>query len=59
MIIRHSKKILEQLSEIENLISKIESYMDQSGIEGDRETILLNVLKEREAMKTSRNKKEN
>lgn len=59
MIIRHSKKILEQLSEIENLISKIESYMDESGIESDRETILLKVLKEREAMMTSRNKKEN
>jgi len=59
MIVHHSKKILEQLSEIENLISKIESYMDQSGMESDRETILLKVLKEREAMMTSRNKKEN
>lgn len=59
MIIRHSKLILEQLSEIENLISKIESYMDESGLESDRETILLKVLKDREAMMTSRNKKEN
>lgn len=59
MIIRHSKKILEQLSEIENLISKIESYMDEYGVESDREMILLKVLKDREAMKTPRNKKEN
>lgn len=59
MIVRHSKKILEQLSEIENLIRKIESYMDESGIESDREMILKNVLKEREAMMTPRNKKEN
>jgi hypothetical protein len=59
MIVRHSNKILEQLSEIENLIRKLESYMDECGIESDRETILLKALKDREAMKTSRNKKEN
>jgi hypothetical protein len=59
MIVRHSKKILEQLSEIENLISKIESYMDESGFESDREMILFRILKEREAMMTPRNKKEN
>lgn len=59
MIILHSKKLLEQLSEIESLISKIESYMDENSIDGEREKILLRVLKDREAMKTSRNKKEN
>ena len=57
MIILHSNKILEQLSEIESLISKIESYMDLNGIDDDREKILLTVLKEREAVSTSRNKK--
>ncbi len=59
MIILHSKKILEQLSEIESLISKIESYMDESGLDGEKEKILLRVLKDREAMMTSRNRKEN
>lgn len=59
MIILHSKNLLEQLSEIESVISKIESYMDENGIECDREKILLRALKDREAMKTSRNKKEN
>ncbi len=59
MIIRHSKKILEQLSEIENLISKIETYMDENGVESDREKLLLRVLKERETAMASRSKKEN
>lgn len=40
MIILHSLKILEQLTEIESLIKKIESYMDEKGIEADREKIL-------------------
>ena len=40
MIILHSLKILEQLSEIENLIQRIESYLDEHGIETDREKIL-------------------
>lgn len=59
MIILHSKKILEQLSEIESLISKFESYMDENGIDGEKEKILLRALKDREAMMTSRNKNEN
>jgi hypothetical protein len=59
MIILHSNKILEQLSEIEQLISKIESYMDENGLEGDKEKALIRVLKDREAMTTSRMKKEN
>jgi hypothetical protein len=40
MIILHSMKILEQLSEIETLIQKIEKYVEESGIELDREKIL-------------------
>jgi len=40
MIILHSMKILEQLTEIESLIKKIENYMDENGIEADREKIL-------------------
>ena len=59
MIIRHSKKILEQLSEIENLIQKIESYMDENGLDGDRESVLKMILKDRETAMASRSKKEN
>lgn len=40
MIILHSMKILEQLTEIENLIKKIQSYLDENGIEADQEKIL-------------------
>lgn len=40
MIILHSMKILEQLTEIENTIKKVENYMDENGIEIDREKIL-------------------
>ena len=59
MIIRHSKKILEQLSEIENLIQKIESYMDENGLDGDRESVLKMILKDRETAMASRSNKEN
>lgn len=57
MIIRHSNKILEQLSEIENLIKQFEEYLDTNGVEIDREKILLKLIKTREAQKASRNKK--
>ncbi len=40
MFIMHSLKILEQLTEIENYIKKVENYMDENGIEVDREKIL-------------------
>jgi hypothetical protein len=40
MIILHSMKILEQLTEIETLIQKIEKYVEEKGIEVDRENIL-------------------
>ncbi len=40
MIIHHSLKILEQLSEIESLIHKIEHYIEEKGIDVDREKIL-------------------
>lgn len=40
MVILHSIKILEQLTEIENTIKKVENYMDENGIEVDREKIL-------------------
>lgn len=40
MFILHSIKILEQLTEIENTIKKVENYMDENGIEVDREKIL-------------------
>ncbi len=40
MIIQHSMKLLEQLSEIEAMIKKFESYMEQNQIEVDRDKIL-------------------
>lgn len=52
MIIHHSLKLLEQLSEIEELIKKIETYMEQNRIEMDRDKIL-------EALIASRTSKEN
>ncbi len=52
MIILHSTKILEQLSEIENLVKKIETFMDENGIDVDREKIL-------EALIASRNESNN
>jgi hypothetical protein len=57
MIIRHSKQILEQLSEIENYIHKIESYIDECGLDVDREKLLMKLLKNQEAMNTSRSRK--
>lgn len=49
MIIRHSLKILEQLTEIEKIIQKIERYMDEKKLDIDREKVLLKILKSREA----------
>lgn len=59
MIIRHSLKILEQLSEIEKLIQKLEAYLDANGIMQEREKALVKILKEREARMTSRFDRDN
>ncbi len=40
MIIIHSKKLLEQLSEIEEQIKTWETILDSSGIKIDRERLL-------------------
>lgn len=40
MIIIHSKKLLEQLSEIEEQIKNWETILDSSGIEIDRDRLL-------------------
>lgn len=40
MIIIHSKKLLEQLSEIEEQIKTWETFLDTSGIEMDRDRLL-------------------
>jgi hypothetical protein len=40
MVIRHSKLLLEQLSELENKIKLLESAMNELGIEMDREKLL-------------------
>ena len=58
MIIHHSLKILEQLSEIEGLIKKVENYMDEKGIDVDREKLLLKILRNQEVHSTSRNSKD-
>lgn len=60
IIIRHSLKILEQLSEIEELIGQMEKLMDKNGIEFDREKLLMRILKNRETkQKVSRSNKQN
>jgi hypothetical protein len=59
MVILHSNKILEQLTEIEDLIQKLEGFMDEKGINCDREKILVKLLKSREASNTSQHKNEN
>lgn len=48
MIIRHSLKILEQLHEIEEIISRVERFMEQKGIELDREQLLMKIMRNRE-----------
>lgn len=59
MVIRHSNKLLEQLSEIEGLIQKIERLMDENGLELDREKMLLTLLKGQEVRNTTRPLKQN
>lgn len=51
MIILHSTKILEQLTEIENFIKKIENFMDEKGIDVDREKILKALIASRNESK--------
>jgi hypothetical protein len=48
MIIRHSLKILEQLTEIETLMRELERIIDQEELPVDREKLLLGILKNRE-----------
>lgn len=59
MIIRHSLLILEQLTEIEDLIQQVEKLMDENGVDVDREKLLLKLLKNRGTMKAPRNKEKN
>jgi hypothetical protein len=54
MIIHHSKKILEQLSEVEKLISTVETYMEENGIDCECEKILLKLIRNREGLKSPR-----
>lgn len=48
MIIRHSLRLLEQLSELETKILQVEKLMEEKGIEIDREQIVLRLLKGQE-----------
>lgn len=54
MVIRHSMKILEQLTEIEDLIQKIETYVEENGLDIDREKLLLKIMRNQEVLGTSR-----
>ena len=54
MIVRHSLKLLEQLSELEQVIQQIEHLMDEKGVDCNRELVLLKLLKGREAQFASR-----
>lgn len=56
MIIRHSMKILEQLTEIESLIQKIEAFVEENDLDSDREKLLLKILRNQEVLGTSRKK---
>lgn len=47
MIIRHSKSLLEQLSEVEDKIRELEKVMDEFGIEVDREKLINALLAKR------------
>lgn len=53
MIIQHSLKILEQLSQVEALIQKLETYIEKEKLNVDRDALLERILKAREA-RTSR-----
>ncbi len=48
MVIRHSLQILEQLSEIEDLIRKVEAIADENGISFDREALLLKLMRKQQ-----------
>lgn len=54
MIIRHSMKILEQLTEIESMIQKIEAFVEENDMNIDREKLLLKILRNQEVLGTSR-----
>lgn len=51
MIIRHSMKILEQLTEIEKIIQKLERKMDELGIDVEKEKLLKEILENRNTNK--------
>lgn len=53
MIIQHSLKILEQLSQVEEFIQKLEAYIEREKLDIDRDALLERLLKTREA-RTSR-----
>lgn len=59
MIIRHSLLILEQLTEIEDLIQQVEKMMDENGVDVDREKLLLKILKNRGTVKAPRKNEKN
>ncbi len=56
MIIHHSLRILEQLTEIETLIQEIERFIDDEKLPIEREKLLWGILKSRE-LERSRDRK--
>lgn len=48
MIIQNSQRLLEQLTDLEKKIQKIEVLMDKLGIQEDREKIIRMILSRRE-----------
>lgn len=52
MVIRHSLQILEQLSEIENIIQKLEAMAQAKGVQLDREMLLSKLIQEQQKKKS-------
>lgn len=59
MIILNSLAILEQLSKIEDLIKRIENYIEDQGLEIDKNLLLSSIRENRKDYKSSRFQKEN
>ncbi len=57
MVIRNVQALLENLSEVENKIQKMERVLEECGVEIDREKLLLWIITRKRAETLSRDKK--
>lgn len=57
MVIRNVQALLENLSEVENKIQKMERILEECGVEIDREKLLLWIITRKRAETLSRDKK--